>query len=183
MSTQVTMAVLGAGSRGCAYAKFSELFPERLKIYAVAEPDKFRRETFAKKYNIPAERCFESWTDFVKQPKMCDSVAICTQDNMHEAPAIACADLKYDILLEKPIAPEPQACQNIVDAVKRNNILFAVCHVLRYTQYTLKLKELLESGVIGEIISVQHLEPVGYWHQAHSFVRGKSSNFSGCPRR
>jgi predicted dehydrogenase len=95
---------------------------------------------------------------------------------MHEEPAIACADLKYDILLEKPMAPSAEACCRIVEAVKRNNVLFAVCHVLRYTKYTLKLKELLASGVIGDIVSIQHLEPVGYWHQAHSFVRGNWRN-------
>ena len=169
MSEQVTMAIIGAGSRGYGYSKFATAFPERVKITAVAEPIPYRRERIAKEHNIPAERCFESWEDFVKQPKMCDAVAICTQDNMHEDPAIACADLKYDILLEKPMAPTPDACRRIVEAVKRNN-------VLRYTQYTLKLKELLNSGAIGDIVSVQHLEPVGYWHQAHSFVRGNWRN-------
>lgn len=176
MSKQVTMAVLGAGSRGYGYSTFATTFPERLKIVAVAEPDKYRRERMAKEHNIPADKCFESWEDFVKHPKMCDTVAICTQDSMHEAPAIACADLKYDILLEKPMAPTAEACRNIVDAVKRNNVMFAVCHVLRYTQYTLRLKELLAKGTIGDIVSIQHLEPVGYWHQAHSFVRGNWRN-------
>ena len=176
MSKQVTMAVIGAGSRGHGYAKFAAEFPERLKIVAVADPDKYNRERLAQEHNIPADKCFESWEDFVKQPKMCDSVAICTQDNMHEGPAIACADLKYDILLEKPMAPTAEACRNIVNAVKRNNVMFAVCHVLRYTQYTMKLKEILAAGKIGEIVSIQHLEPVGYWHQAHSFVRGNWRN-------
>ncbi len=176
MSKQVTIAIIGAGSRGHGYATFAESFPERVKVVAVAEPDKYRRERLIKEHNIPQENCFESWEDFVKQPKMCDAVAICTQDNMHEEPAIACADLKYDILLEKPMAPTAEACRRIVDAVKRNNVMFAVCHVLRYTKYTLKLKEILASGTIGEIVSIQHLEPVGYWHQAHSFVRGNWRN-------
>ncbi|MCT6976539.1 gfo/Idh/MocA family oxidoreductase, partial [Salmonella enterica subsp. enterica serovar Yoruba] len=64
----------------------------------------------------------------------------------------------------------------IIDAVKRNNVLLAVAHVLRYTRYTQKLKSLLDDGVIGDIVSMQHLEPVGYWHQAHSFVRGNWRN-------
>ena len=176
MAKQVTMAVIGAGSRGHGYARFAQQYPERLKIVAVADPDKYRRERLAKEHNIPADKCFETWEEFVSQPRMCDAVAICTQDNMHEEPAIACADLKYDILLEKPMAPTAQACRNIVDAVKRNNVMFAVCHVLRYTAYTRKLKELLNAGAIGDIVSIQHLEPVGYWHQAHSFVRGNWRN-------
>ena len=176
MSKQVTIAIVGAGSRGHGYASFAKSFPERMKVVAVAEPDKYRRERLAKEHDIPQDKCFESWEAFVSQPKMCDAVAICTQDNMHEEPAIACADLKYDILLEKPMAPTAEACRNIVDAVKRNNVMFAVCHVLRYTKYTLKLKEILASGAIGDIVSIQHLEPVGYWHQAHSFVRGNWRN-------
>ena len=47
---------------------------------------------------------------------------------------------------------------------------------MRYTQYTRQLKAILDSGRIGEIVSIQHLEPVGYWHQAHSFVRGNWRN-------
>ena len=177
MSTPVTLAVIGAGSRGNAYARYSEIFPEKVQITAVAEPDDFRREQMAKKYNIPPERCFKGgWEEFCRQPKMCDAVIISTQDHMHEAPAVACAGLKYHILLEKPMAPTPESCKRIVDAVKKNNVMFAVCHVMRYTRYTRILKEILSSGEIGDIVSIEHLEPVGYWHQAHSFVRGNWRN-------
>jgi predicted dehydrogenase len=95
---------------------------------------------------------------------------------MHVDPALAFAQLGYAMLLEKPMAPNEADCRRIVDAVKQNGILFGVCHVMRYTRYTQKLKELLDSGLIGEVVSIQHLEPVGYWHQAHSFVRGNWRN-------
>jgi len=170
------MAVIGAGARGHGYANFAKRFPDRLKIVAVADPNDFCRNRLAKEHSIPADKCFRSWEEFCRQPKMCDAVAICTQDSMHEAPAIACAGLKYHILLEKPMAPTAQACRNIVTAVKDAGVMFAVCHVLRYTRYTRMLLDLLRSGELGEIVSIQHLEPVGYWHQAHSFVRGNWRN-------
>jgi predicted dehydrogenase len=176
MSKPVTLAVIGAGARGYGYAKFAKSFPDRLKIVAVADPNDFCRNRLASEYDIPAEKCFHTWQEFCAQPKMCDAVAICTQDSMHEAPAVACAKLKYHILLEKPMAPTAEACRNIVAAVKEAGVLFAVCHVLRYTRYTRMLQDILKSGEIGEIISIQHLEPVGYWHQAHSFVRGNWRN-------
>ena len=176
ISRPVTIAVIGAGARGHGYANFAKHFPDRLKIAAVADPNDFRRNRLAEEHNIPAEKCFRSWEDFCRQPKMCDAVAICTQDSMHEAPAIACAQLKYHILLEKPMAPTAQACRNIVAEVKAAGVLFAVCHVLRYTAYTKMLQEIIHSGEIGDIVSIQHLEPVGYWHQAHSFVRGNWRN-------
>ena len=170
------MAVIGAGARGNCYSKFAKHFPDRLKIAAVADPDDYRRNHFADEYNIPPEKRFRTWQEFCAQPRMCDAVAICTQDIMHEGPAVACAKLKYHILLEKPMAPTPEACRNIVAAVKEAGVIFAVCHVLRYTSYTRMLQKILKSGEIGKIISIQHLEPVGYWHQAHSFVRGNWRN-------
>ena len=176
MSKPVTMAVIGAGSRGHGYSTFATAYPDKLKVVAVADPNDFCRERLAKEHNIPAENCFRSWQEFCSKPKMCDMVAICTQDSMHEEPAVACAKLKYNILLEKPMAPTAQACRNIVAAVKEAGVLFAVCHVLRYTKYTAMLRDLILKGEIGQIVSIQHLEPVGYWHQAHSFVRGNWRN-------
>ena len=176
MSNPVRLAVIGAGSRGHGYARFAASFPERLKIVAVADPDDFRRNRLKDEYQIPEENCFRSWEEFCSKPKMCDAVAICTQDSMHEAPAIACAKLKYHILLEKPMAPTAAACSRITAAVKEAGVMFVVCHVLRYTKYTSMLRKIILSGEIGKIVTIQHLEPVGYWHQAHSFVRGNWRN-------
>ncbi|MBQ4337692.1 MAG: Gfo/Idh/MocA family oxidoreductase [Lentisphaeria bacterium] len=176
MSKKVTLAILGAGARGGCYAAYVKEFPEQVQITAIAEPDDFRRKKMAEAFQVPEDRCFRSWEDFVKQPKMCDAVAICTQDHMHEEPAILCARLGYHILLEKPMAPTAEACKRIVAAVKEAGVMMAVCHVLRYTSYTKLLKNILASGEIGDIVSIQHLEPVGYWHQAHSFVRGSWRN-------
>ena len=43
--------------------------------------------------------------------------------------------------------------------------IVGVCHVLRYTPYFRELKDILDSGLIGEVISVQHMEPIE--HIAH----------------
>ena len=61
----------------------------------------------------------------------------------------------------------------IGDAVERAGVMFAVCHVLRYTPYTRLVKRLLRRRRGSATSSAsQHLEPVGFWHQAHSYVRG-----------
>ena len=176
MASPVTIAVIGAGARGFGYATFAKHYPDRLKVVAVADPDDFRRNRMGDLHQIPEEMRFKSYQDFVARPKMCNAVAICTQDNMHEAPAIACAKRGYNILLEKPMAPTAESCRRIVAAVKEAGVMFAVCHVLRYTKYTQKVREVIQSGAIGEIMTIQHLEPLGYWHQAHSFVRGSWRN-------
>ena len=173
---QVSLLIVGCGARGKGYGKYALEFPERAKVVAIAEPNPERRKDVGDAHNVPAELRFCSWEEAAHHPRLADAALICTQDSMHEEPAIAFAQLGYDILLEKPMAPTADACRRIVSAVKAAGVLFAVCHVLRYTAYTRKLKEVLASGAIGEIVSIQHLEPVGYWHQAHSFVRGNWRN-------
>lgn len=168
--------VIGAGGRGSGYANLIHKLPERAKIVAVAEPRDFYRNRLADAHGIPNDLRFLSWEDIAARPRFADAVLICTQDDLHEAPALACARLGYHIMLEKPIAPTEAACRRIIAAVKEAGVTFAVCHVLRYTVFTRRLKQLLDSGIIGDIVSIQHLEPVGHWHQAHSFVRGNWRN-------
>ncbi|RPI91360.1 MAG: gfo/Idh/MocA family oxidoreductase, partial [Chloroflexi bacterium] len=173
---QVTAIIAGAGGRGMTYAQFSQEHPDRLRIVGVAEPREWNRESMAGTYQLPAENVYTDWRELAARPRFADAVIIATQDAMHVEPAIAFAKKGYAILLEKPMAPSEAGCQQIIQAVKENKIMFGVCHVMRYTRYTQMLKQVVDSGAIGEVVSVQHLEPVGYWHQAHSFVRGSWRN-------
>ena len=172
----ITAIIIGAGGRGMGYAQFAKAHPDRLKIIGVAEPRDWYRTQMVNTYSIPEENVFIDWVQTASRKKFADAVIICTQDYMHADPAIAFADLGYAILLEKPMAPSPEECVRIINSVKNNKILFSVAHVMRYTKYSQVLKTILDSGEIGEIVTMQHLEPVGYWHQAHSFVRGNWRN-------
>lgn len=158
------------------YAQYALEHPDLLRIVGVAEPRAWNRETMASTYDLPVEHVADDWRALVERPRFADAVIIATQDAMHVEPAVAFAGRGYAMLLEKPMAPSEAGCRQIVDAVKASGVLFGVCHVMRYTHYTQALKEILDSGAIGEIVSIQHLEPVGYWHQAHSFVRGNWRN-------
>ncbi len=166
------LAVIGAGSRGRAYSSFSLQNPHRLTIYAVAEPNEVRRNAFGEKFGVPVERRYPSWKALVKDKCTADAVLISTGDREHVEPAIAFSNAGYNILLEKPMAVDSEGCAKIAEAVKRNNVLFGVCHVLLYTPHTKAVKKILDMGHIGDIVSLQRVEPVGYWHFAHSYVRG-----------
>ncbi|MFX1482985.1 MAG: Gfo/Idh/MocA family protein [Promethearchaeota archaeon] len=172
----VEIIIAGAGDRGNVYASYAKVRPKRAKIVGVAEPRDFYREKMAKEFSIPDDDVFTDWKDMAKRDKFADAVIIATQDHMHRDPTVAFAKKDYHILLEKPMAPDEKECKDITKAVMSKDILFAVGHVLRYTKYTQKLKSIIDSGFIGEVMSIQHLEPVGYWHQAHSFVRGNWRN-------
>ncbi|WP_327584689.1 Gfo/Idh/MocA family oxidoreductase [Nonomuraea sp. NBC_00507] len=161
----VTLAVVGAGSRGTGYARHA-VGTGRARVVAVADPLDSRRERF------PKATHYADWRELAALPRQADAVIIATQDRDHVEPAVRFAELGYDILLEKPMAVSEDDCRAIVVAAERSGAVFAVCHVLRYTPYTRALKALLDAGRIGEIVSIQHLEPVGWWHQAHSYVRG-----------
>jgi len=172
MSKPVKLLIVGAGDRGNEYAKYAVLHPEQVKIVGVAEPRDFYRQRMVETHQVPAANVFTDWQEAAERDRFADGVIIATRDTLHEEPAIAFAEKGYHILLEKPMAPTPEACQRIVEAATAQDIIFAVCHVMRYTNYTRKLKDLIDSGLIGDVINIQHLEPVGYWHFAHSFVRG-----------
>jgi predicted dehydrogenase len=176
MSKPVSLLIIGAGGRGKGYSTFAQEHPDRAQIVGVAEPRDEHRQLMVDTYHLPDENIFTDWRQAANRPKFADAVIIATQDTMHADPAIAFAQKGYAILLEKPMAPNPEDCKRIVQAVKQAGVLFAVCHVMRYTRYTQTLKKFIDSGAIGEVINLQHLEPVGYWHQAHSFVRGNWRN-------
>ena len=167
------VAIAGLGSRGKdTYAPIAKLLPEKMEIVAIADIDHAKVEEVAKEYNIPKSLCFSSAEDLIAQDKLADVMFIATQDRQHVAQAIPALRKGYHILLEKPISPDLDECREIIKVAEECQKHVVVCHVLRYTPFYCKLKEVLEQGVIGDVVSVMAIENVGYWHQAHSFVRG-----------
>lgn len=168
----VTAVVLGTGSRGSVYAGYAKEHPEQLQIIAVADPREDRRNMLADKLNLSESARFASWQALLAHPRMADCAFVCTLDDDHTEPAIKAMELGYHLLLEKPMSNTEEECRAIVAAAKRTNRTLAVCHVLRYTPFYMTLKNLIDRGEIGEVTTINQIENVGYWHQAHSFVRG-----------
>lgn len=173
---KVSAIVLGAGSRGNAYAQYSLHCPDELEIVGVAEPDEKKRDFFAEKYHVPPKNCFRDWKEILDRPKMADAVFVCTMDEMHTQPAIQALSKQYHVLLEKPMSNTKEECLAIERAARESGRVLSVCHVLRYTSFYQTLKRLLEEDAVGEVVTIDQIENVGYWHQAHSFVRGNWRN-------
>ncbi|MNI18456.1 putative oxidoreductase YteT precursor [compost metagenome] len=173
----ITAILIGAGTRGTrAYAPYALKYPHELKFVAVAEPDSFRRGRFVKQHSITAEAAYNSWEGLLAQPRMADFALICTQDNAHFEPTLQALRAGYDVMLEKPMSPDPEQTMALAEEADKLGRLLLVCHVLRYTPYFQTLKKLLTDKRIGHVMSVQWTENVGYWHQAHSYVRGHWRN-------
>ena len=172
MMNPVTAVILGAGSRGCSYAEYAKEYPQQLQIVAIAEPREDRRNLLAQELNVPESKRFASWQELLAQPQMADCAFVCTLDDDHTEPAVRAMELGYHLLLEKPMSNTETECCAIVEAARKHQRKLAVCHVLRYTPFFMTLKELIDRGEIGEVTTINQIENVGYWHQAHSFVRG-----------
>ena len=172
----VTVMIIGAGDRGRCYAQYAEKFPQSMKVVGVADLNPYRREQMAKKHNIPAENQFGDFKDALSKAKFADAVVISTPDNLHYEPCMKALALGYDVLLEKPVAPTEKECRDIMKQAHKYNRIVAVCHVLRYAPYFVALKQVVDSGAIGDLVNIQHFEPIRYYHMAHSYVRGNWPN-------
>ena len=176
MDQIITFAIAGFGDRGSTYASMQDLFPDKMKIVAVADLDPAKVEKARLRYAIPRERCFASVEEMLAQPRLADVMVVSTMDRQHVDHAIPALRKGYHILMEKPISPELDKCREILEVARECPGKVIVCHVLRYTVFYNTLKELISSGRIGEVVSVCANENVAYWHQAHSFVRGNWRN-------
>ncbi len=169
----VRMICLGAGARGMdAYAPYALMFPERLRFVAVADPVEARRRAFAARYGVPEEYVFCDWREALASGVEADAALVATQDNGHVAPACAAMARGLDVLIEKPIAKTAEECLRVYETALQTGRRAAVCHVLRYTRFFNTIKSVIDSGEIGEVVGISHCENIGYWHAAHSYVRG-----------
>ena len=172
---KLTYIVIGAGGRGQHYMEEAQLHGG-YELVGVADPHDWRRNHAKELYNLPEDRCFTHYDDLLALGKIADFAVIATQDKMHIEPALKAIELGYDLLLEKPVAPTPEECLKIADAAEAKGVKVLVCHVLRYGPFWRKVKEIIDSGKLGKIMSISHVEAVGNIHQSHSFIRGPWRN-------
>ncbi len=173
---KLKVILIGAGSRGTAYTNIMAENPDKFQVIAVAEPIESRREYIREKHNILDDMCFESYEPLLALGKIADIAVIATMDRDHTAVSLGAIALGYDLLLEKPIAPTAEECRAITDAAVKKGVKVVICTVLRYSDIFVKIKEIIDSGRLGNIISINHEECVGNIHQSHSFVRGNWGN-------
>ncbi len=171
-----TAILVGAGNRGINYSNYMKEMNGRFNIIGVAEPNATRREFMKNLWDIEDKNCFADFKEIFSVPKFADCAIIATQDAQHCEMAIAAIDCGYTLLLEKPIAPTAEECKRVADHAEKKGVDVIVCHVLRYTQFFSELKEITESGELGELVSIVHNEDVGNIHHSHSFVRGNWGN-------
>ena len=169
-----TVSVIGLGNRGTEYMRFLKMFhSSKAEIFALCDIRRQALDDIAPKYSVPEERRYLSTEDFFSDGVLSDALIISTQDASHYEITKEAILTGYKlILLEKPVSGAKEEYTELRDLALENNVVLIICHVLRYSNYYGKIKKIISSGVIGDIVSVNHTENVGYFHFAHSFVRG-----------
>lgn len=176
----VTAIIVGAGHRAFVYSKLAKTDPDKLKIVGVADPNPVRRQKAMEEFGFGEDMCFESADELAKKGKLADAIINGTMDEQHLVTSVPLLNAGYDMLLEKPFAVNEKEMRELVACVKKNNSKVMICHVLRYTPFYYGIKEIVNSGEIGDIINIQTTEHVSYHHLSTSYVRGKWANSKKC---
>jgi predicted dehydrogenase len=172
----VTISILGVGARGGeAYGRYIQKLKDKFKITHVCDVNHTRLHKYGDLFDVAKENRFDDEDKFFEK-KWSDVLFIATQDRMHVRMAKKALLLGYDIVLEKPISDDTQELRELSELAHQTGRKIMVCHVLRYTVTMRKLKEILNSGAIGKLVSIDHTENVVFWHEAHSYVRGNWRN-------
>lgn len=170
--TPVSLIAIGAGNRLRTYMHYMETHPDKARLVAVVDPDRVRRDSLADRAGVPPRRRYADYHAMFADGIEADAVIIATPENLHFEPAMMALDAGYHILLEKPVAQSYGECVAIADKARAAGKLVSVCHVLRYYPIFVRIKEMIESGEYGKVISIHHSEEVGIDRATHSFVRG-----------
>ena len=179
---KIKAVFFGFGARSQCYANYLFLNENNFEVAAVAEPKEHLRRLAEEKYHCSRERLYPGWREMLDDGVQGDLLFICTQDNEHVEPAIAAIQAGYrQIMVEKPIYKDIEKCRQLAAAAREYGAVVQVCHSLRYNNFYRKVKEILDSGKIGQIASINHMEPVGTFHYAHSFVRGDWNKTADSP--
>ena len=170
---RVRVGIIGAGNRGIgAYGAYLLRRPDLAQVVAIADPREERLRDAGGQHGVAADHLYDTWEKLLDVETELDAVIIATPDQLHLRPAMAAMMHPVSILLEKPICHKEEDVQELLEAARRRRADITVAHVLRYTPFFTRIKELLDRGVIGTLLSIQHTEHIGYWHFAHSYVRG-----------
>ena len=173
MAGPIEAVLVGAGQRGTrAYGDYALRNPDAIRFTAVVEPHDGRRRRFAEAHAIPPQRQFRSWEELYAQGRIAQALLNATLDRMHIDSTLPALGQGYCVLLEKPMAHTLAGTIRLVQEAERQGCLLMICHVLRYTSFFSTLHDIISSGRLGEIVTVEHREDVAFWHMAHSYVRG-----------
>ncbi|HBT63377.1 MAG TPA: oxidoreductase [Ruminococcaceae bacterium] len=174
----ITFSVIGLGGRGSVYLNaLEEDFKGSYALAAIAEPDKLKQAWAKERFGLSEDLIFDTDKEFLARERLSDVAIVSTQDKLHKDEVIKLLDKGYDIILEKPISTRLDEVMEIYGYARQYpHQVVVVCHVLRYTPFFNTIKRIIDSKELGNVVTIAHNENIGYYHFAHSYVRGPWNN-------
>jgi predicted dehydrogenase len=149
------IAFIGSGGRSVVYAA-NYVDCNDLEIAAIGDPDAGHRRTMMAKAGITgAVSEYDDWRELLAVQTKLDGVIIASPNFAHAEQAVACLERGLPIALEKPLATNQADCERILDAERDHGGRTLVGFVLRSTPFYSRIRELLQAGAIGKVLSVQ----------------------------
>lgn len=175
-----TCAILGYGDRSSKYSKYALDYPEELEVIAVIDVAEHKLKKAKEIFGLNDDKLFYSLDEFLSKNIACDFVINGTMDHLHYETSIKLLNKGYNLLLEKPITANVEELKEIQKLANEKGLKVIVCHVLRYTMFYSKIKEVIASGAIGKVVNIQMNEHVWHGHFINAYVRGKWRSEKEC---
>ncbi len=142
------VGVIGAGAMGQNHLRiYNEM--GNIDLVGVCDIDQARARAMAKRYNTEA---YFNHKELLKQEL--DGVSIVVPTTLHTQVAIDSIDAGTHLLVEKPVADTIENADTIISAAHDADVKLMVGHIERYNPAVIKLKEIIDSGMLGKIVSI-----------------------------
>ena len=176
MDKKLNIAIVGLGNRGkhC----FGSLLKQRsdCRVAALCDTNRHRAELVARDHDDPV-----IYTDFAEMldKEQLDGVVITTPDEFHEQCAVLALQKKVNVIIDKPLATTVSGCKNIMAEVEKSGKIAMIGFNMRHNPILLKLKEIIDSGMLGRVIMIENSE---YYNGGRTYMarwNGKKSSSGG----
>ncbi|GAA1686196.1 Gfo/Idh/MocA family oxidoreductase [Glycomyces endophyticus] len=175
----IRLGILGAGARGSdTYARWALAHPDRTAVAAVADPVAHRRDRLGERAGVAGARRYAHWRDLVADPGGVDAFVVALPDRLHVEAALAAAGTGLPVLLEKPAATTEEDLERLAAAARNLKARIWIGHVMRFQPFWRTIRRLADAGAVGRLVTIRVEENIGFWHFAHSYVRGNWRNLA-----
>lgn len=146
---KLNAGVIGVGNMGRHHARnYSEI--ASVDLVAVADADPKTVKEIAAKFKCKA---YTNYKEMLEKEKL-DVVTIAVPTRLHKQVALDCIAKGVNILIEKPIAMTVPDAKEVVQKAKAKGVKFTVGHIERFNPAVIKLKEMIDKGKLGDIVSI-----------------------------
>lgn len=156
MAEKFKVGFIATGGRSVCYGLAYSKMADNIEICALADPNAGNRRAMIQKSEIknsPAE--YDNWQDMISKHDL-DGVIISSPNFQHAEQTLGCLEKGIKcIALEKPVATTKEDCEKIIEAEKKHGARILIGFVLRSTPFYGKIHELISSGAIGRVCSIQ----------------------------